>query len=59
MIHEKLHRIVVHIPEWAFDEIKHVAWDREWSISHVVRYLVCGSVEAWEREAYEVSKDSE
>ena len=54
MKHEKMRRINVNIPEWAFEELKHVAWDREWSISHVVRFLVCGSIEAWEHDAYEV-----
>ena len=59
MKHEKMRRINVFIPEWAYQELTHIAWDREWTFSHLVRFLLCGCIDAWEREAYEVSKVSE
>lgn len=59
MKHEKMQRISVYVPDWAFIELERVAHDREWTISHVVRSLCLGSIDAWEREAYEVSKDPE
>lgn len=41
------------IPDWAFVSLQRVAHDREWSISHLVRFLVLGSIAAWERESWE------
>ena len=49
----KMVRINVSIPDWAFIELHSVAHDREWSISHLVRFLVLGSLAAWERESWE------
>lgn len=43
----------VRIPDWAFVSLQRVAHDREWSISHLVRFLVLGSIAAWERESWE------
>lgn len=57
MKREKMHRIVVSVPPWAFLELQRNANEREWSISHLVRFLVCGSLDAWERELYEAKKD--
>lgn len=48
----KVVRISVSIPDWAFIELESVAHDREWSISHLVRFLVLGSIAAWERESW-------
>lgn len=45
--------INVSIPEWSFVVLQRVAHDREWSISHLVRFLVLGSIAAWERESWE------
>ena len=59
MKHEKMHRINLYVPEWSFIELQRVAFDREWTVSHLVRFLVLGAIDAWEREAYEVSKVSE
>lgn len=53
MKREKMHRIVVAVPTWAFFELQRNANEREWSISHLVRFLVCGCLDAWERQAYE------
>lgn len=50
---EKMQRISVYVPDWAFIELERVAHDREWSISHVVRSLCLGSIAAWERESWE------
>ena len=49
----KVVRINVSVPDWAFVELQRVAHDREWSISHLVRFLVLGSIAAWERESWE------
>ena len=49
----KMVRINVSIPDWAFVALQRVACDREWSISHVVRFLILGSISAWERESWE------
>lgn len=59
MKREKMHRIVVAVPTWAFIELRRNANEREWSISHLVRFLVCGCLDAWERQAYETEKDHE
>lgn len=59
MKREKMHRIVVAVPTWAFIELQRNAYEREWSISHLVRFLVCGTLDAWERQAYETEKDYE
>ena len=45
--------INVFVPDWAFVELQRAAHDREWSISHLVRFLVLGSIAAWERESWE------
>ena len=45
--------IHISIPDWAFVALQRVAHDREWSISHLVRFLVLGSIAAWERESCE------
>lgn len=50
---EKMHRINLSVPDWAFIELERVAHDREWSVSHVVRSLCLGSIAAWERESWE------
>lgn len=49
----KVVRINVSVPDWAFVDLQRVAHDREWSISHLVRFLVLGSIAAWERESWE------
>lgn len=59
MKYGKMRKIPVYVPEWAFEELRRVSWEREWSVSHLVRFLVCGSIEAWEREAYEVPESKE
>lgn len=59
MKQEKMHRIVVSVPTWAFTELQRNANEREWTISHMVRFLVCGCLDAWERQAYETEKDHE
>ena len=43
--------ITFRVPEWVLEELQRVAWEREWSVSHLVRFLVCGSIEAWEHDA--------
>lgn len=48
----KMFSISVRVPDWAFVVLQRVAHDREWSISHVVRFLVLGSIAAWERESW-------
>lgn len=53
MKHEKMHRISVYVPDWAFIELERVAHDREWTVSHVVRSLCLGSIAAWELESWE------
>lgn len=53
MKREKMRRIVVCVPDWAFASLDRVAHDREWSISHLVRFLVLGSIAAWERDSWE------
>ena len=50
---KKNFRIAVYVPDWAFVALQRVAHDREWSISHLVRFLVLGSIAAWERESWE------
>lgn len=47
MKNEKMHRINLNVPEWAYQELEQVARDKEWTISHLVRSLVCRSVTAW------------
>ena len=59
MKQEKMQRIVVCVPAWAFTELQRNANEREWSISHLVRFLVCGCLDAWERQAYETEKAHE
>ena len=59
MKQEKMQRIVVAVPTWAFIELQRNANEREWSISHLVRFLVCGCLDAWERQAYETENDHE
>lgn len=59
MKQEKWHRIVVSVPTCAFIELQRNANEREWTISHMVRFLVCGCLDAWERQAYETEKDHE
>ena len=49
----KMVSLSVRVPDWAFVELQRVAHDREWSISHLVRFLVLGSIAAWERESWE------
>lgn len=49
----KMVSISVRVPDWAFVALQRVAHDREWSISHLVRFLVLGSIAAWERESWE------
>lgn len=46
-------RINVFIPDWALVVLQRVAHDREWTISHLVRFLIFGSIAAWERESWE------
>lgn len=53
MKHEKMHRINLNVPQWAFIALERVAHDREWTVSHVVRSLCLGSIVAWERESWE------
>lgn len=53
MKQEKMQRVTVSVPTWAFIELQRNANEREWSISHLVRFLVCGTLDAWERQAYE------
>lgn len=48
----KMVSISVRVPAWAVVALQRVAHDREWSISHVVRFLVLGSIAAWERESW-------
>ena len=50
---KKMVRINVFIPDWAIVVLQRVAHDREWTISHLVRFLVLGSISAWERESWE------
>lgn len=50
---DKMHRIAVNVPDWAFIALQRVAHDREWSISHLVRSLCLGSIAAWERDSWE------
>lgn len=59
MKREKMQRIVVIVPTWAFIELQRNANEREWTVSHMVRFLVCGCLDAWERQAYEAEKDYE
>lgn len=59
MKYGKMRKIPVYVPEWVFEELQRVSWEKEWSVSHLVRFLVCGSIEAWEREAYEVPESKE
>lgn len=49
----KMVRINFSVPDCAFVALQRVAHDREWSISHLVRFLVLGSISAWERESLE------
>lgn len=53
MKREKMHRIVVYVPTWVFIELQRVANEREWPISHLVRFLVYGCLDAWELQVYE------
>lgn len=53
MRNDKMHRIAVYVPDWAFIALQRVAHDREWTVSHLVRFLVLGSIAAWERESWE------
>lgn len=50
---KKMIRLTVYVPEWVYEELQAVSIDREWSISHLVRFLVLGSIAAWERESWE------
>lgn len=59
MKRERMQRIVVTVPTWAFIELQRNADEREWSISHLVRFLVCGCLDAWVRQDYETEKDHE
>lgn len=59
MKHEKMQRISVYVPDWAFIELERVANDREWTLSHVVRSLCLGSIAAWERDDLEYSESYE
>lgn len=49
----KMVSISVRVPDWAFVALQRVAYDQEWSISHLVRFLVLGSIAAWEPESWE------
>lgn len=53
MKQEKMKRVTVSVPTWAFIELQRDANEREWSISHLVRFLVCGTLDAWGCQAYE------
>ena len=44
--------ITFRAPEWALEKLQRVAWEKEWSVSHLVRFLVLGSIEAWEHDAF-------
>ena len=55
MRNDKMHRIAVYVPDWAFVALQRVAHDREWTVSHLVRFLVLGSIAAWERDDREYS----
>ena len=48
---EKMHRINFDIPECDFKELQRAAWEKGWPISCLVRFLVCGSIEAWQHDA--------
>lgn len=48
----KMVSISVRVPDWAFVALQRVAYDREWSISLLVRFLFLGSIAAWERESW-------
>lgn len=50
---KKMIRLAVYVPEFVYEELQAVSIDREWSISHLVRFLVLGSIAAWERESWE------
>lgn len=49
----KMISISVRVPDWALVALQGVAHDREWSISHVVRFLVLSSIAAWERQSWQ------
>lgn len=53
MKHEKMHRINLNVPEWAFIALQRVAYNREWSVSHLVRSLCLGFIAAWDCESKE------
>lgn len=52
-------RIAVYIPECAFKELQAVADDREWSISHLVRFLILGTLDSWLRQDLESFVDGQ
>lgn len=45
--------ITVLVPDWAFVVLHDVAHEREWSVSHLVRFLILGSIAAWDRDSCE------
>lgn len=49
----KMISISVRVPDWAFVALQRKAHELEWSISHVVRFLVLGSISAWERQSWQ------
>ena len=53
MKHEKMHRITLNVPEWAFLAFHRVAHNREWSVSHLVRSLCLGYIAAWDCDSWE------
>lgn len=56
---KKLVPITVLVPECAFKELQAVANEREWSISHLVRFLILGTLDAWLRQDFESFDDGQ
>lgn len=54
---KKLVPISVLVPGLVYDELLREAKARQWSISHLVRFILLETVDAWLRQDYEALDD--
>lgn len=54
---EKMYRMTISVPGVVYDELAGVAKECEWSIPHLVRFILLCIVDAWIREDLESVDD--
>lgn len=50
-------RLQVLVPDCVYEELVREAKSRQWSISHLVRFILLETVHAWLRQDYEAFDD--